>query len=1209
MVPQGDPPYIVGQVVTISIQVNTGSEEITGLRFYLTLDPDIFRPVLIYDDGTRPFIPGDLIGMSAHDNHMHGDSLHLGPDGNGIDGWQLDYFQQINVGASPKDGSGTGATFAVEIIDIPSDPLQTPTLSFEDVNKYDRRTGYTTPNGTRLGFSNFPNPTPIEIAGLGIRPVIPDTIITPGSGLDIYMGDHFSSNIIDSADAIWSRQILNPVPLPTGASFDIIPLSGPTSRLIMTTGPSDHFILDVLINLEGTDTTSGLTFYDQQPLQVVVDYVPVFDQPLPDTVIFDEDVPLRLVGNGIFFTDLDDFGTDLQVRLEPDTYIHVSYTATDSIIFYADANWFGSYPARLFVEDALGVSADTLLTFTVNSINDPPVVSFDSVSVLGDTLVIHRATPDTLALKLFVTDVDDPVLTWSVNNPDPINLSDTLLAGDLLRLEADSASPFIDIALTLTATDDSLDSDSDILVVSIRSWPPVITILDDIKILAGVDSTVALDDWVSDNDTPDSDMIWSFEVVDYITKVPDPQVSYTYDQASQTVIFNTPPGYAATDLLILTVQDDDSNVDVDTTRLTVFDSYDPVIYPLDTVVVYRDTSTQVLDLDDYVVDPIFSPDTLTWTIIYDGDSLKAVTIDNEHVVTIETDPGFFGWDSVIFVVTNPDPAGYSDTSTLVVRVIPRYDGPPVWYSIQDTVENVYPYIDTLFILTDVCKDDFTPGDQLNFTPFVNPDLLKPLNLDIDPTTLLASISVPATGNYTTWFYFSAEDAMGQVSNSDTVQVLIKDSYSPVWLRMPTVAMYVNETYSGLILQDFLSDKDTPPGAHTITLDNPNPRITVTYNATTTEVTIQASGYPTESTVTVYATDPQGNTARAYLRVIVMPIIDLTPPAGGLTYFFNPAADKWIHYVVVADNTTDINRFIWYYHYGVPAHRQDYSNYLSFALQDTLPGTLTWIAPYHFQNEGSYSLTVEIIDAVNNMLEISPVSLSVGFSKAIGGVLTSPDRQLTVSYPPAPIPNGKLLIISEDSLPVSTGLSIAKTLSARGNEENGSQVPAMVYSLDTNLPEPILVTLTYHQKRDTDPYYSFYELDGDQLVKIETYTSADGHFEAAAKLDRDIVFAPSDAPARDAPLPGAELFCYPNPFNATIQVRFLLRWQDQGRIVIYNLLGREVYASPRQPLEPGMHAFSWHSIDKRGLPVPSGTYFIRLETDGGKLVTRKVTLLK
>ena len=154
-----------------------------------------------------------------------------------------------------------------------------------------------------------------------------------------------------------------------------------------------------------------------------------------------------------------------------------------------------------------------------------------------------------------------------------------------------------------------------------------------------------------------------------------------------------------------------------------------------------------------------------------------------------------------------------------------------------------------------------------------------------------------------------------------------------------------------------------------------------------------------------------------------------------------------------------------------------------------------------------------------------------------------------------------------------------------------------------------MTLTYNQKRDTDPYYSFYEMDGDRLVKIETYTSTDGHFEAAAKLDRDIVFAPSDTPARNAPLPDAELFCYPNPFNATIQVRFLLRWPDRGRIVIYNLLGREIYTSPRQLLEPGVHAFSWHSIDKRGLPAPSGVYFIRLETDGGKIVTRKVTLLK
>jgi flagellar hook assembly protein FlgD len=157
---------------------------------------------------------------------------------------------------------------------------------------------------------------------------------------------------------------------------------------------------------------------------------------------------------------------------------------------------------------------------------------------------------------------------------------------------------------------------------------------------------------------------------------------------------------------------------------------------------------------------------------------------------------------------------------------------------------------------------------------------------------------------------------------------------------------------------------------------------------------------------------------------------------------------------------------------------------------------------------------------------------------------------------------------------------------------------------------MMVTLTYHQADSHgDVYYSFYELSGDDPQRIDTYTGAAGEFSAVTPLGRDIIFSASDVPASKAPLPDEELFCYPNPFNSTIQVRFLLRMEDRGRVVIYNLLGQEVYSTPAQPYNPGVHTFNWQGVDIRGQLVSSGPYFIRLQTDRGKVLTRKVTLLK
>jgi len=467
----------------------------------------------------------------------------------------------------------------------------------------------------------------------------------------------------------------------------------------------------------------------------------------------------------------------------------------------------------------------------------------------------------------------------------------------------------------------------------------------------------------------------------------------------------------------------------------------------------------------------------------------------------------------------------------------------------------------------------------------------------------------STENYNTWLYFSAEDELSQVSYSDSILIQVKDSFSPVWERVPTIVLDVGTTYSGLFLNNYASDRDTPTNLLTFSYTPPSSQdITVSYNAVTTELTIIAGARQSKGWILLTVTDDRGNTASISVQVIVTAIPDFTPPDGNLTYFFNSAADRWIHYVAIADSTTDISRFKWHYSFGSPP--RDYSDSLVFAMRDSLPGTLTWIAPYNFQKEGTYYLSIELTDAASNLLEPVPsLTLSVGFAKVMGAILTSPDQQLTVSYSPGSIPDGNLLIIAEKSRSESANAGSATEPLSRMSREEISPLSNKLYSLDAKLSEPVLVTITYDRNPVIDPYYSFYEVDSDGWKIIETYASEDGRFEAATIPGKDIVFGRSDVPARSVPLPSTELLCYPNPFNATIQVRFMLGTEDQGRIVIYNLLGQQVFASPQQQYQPGVHPFSWHGIDDNGSPVPSGMYFIRLETQRGRPLTQKVTLLK
>ncbi|MCH7496783.1 MAG: T9SS type A sorting domain-containing protein [Candidatus Marinimicrobia bacterium] len=1208
---QGQTILAIGDTVTFEIWMDPHGLRLTGYDIYLTFDPEVFKP--IFTDTTftvsngdttfifRPFSStGELILSGPLQNDTRGDvwATPYLVDVNRLAGFQLDYSQHTPACGGCRQSfshSGVAATFRLTVIGIP--PAGPATITFD--NQYiiptggARETGFypLTGDEAKRDFDILGNLN-ILVAGLKILPALPDTTINPGETLRLRLADYFLSGLYTPAQVTWSLTV-NSTPGATSAVLDLSDTS-----LVVATTALDQGIADLTLLV----TSNDFLYSDSQNLQVIVDWPPVFTPPFP-SLQFDEDDSLVVAGSAIF-SDLDDTGPDISVRLEPAAPIRVRYDeVAETIAFSADLDWFGSAQSRLFVEDALGVSIDTLLDFTVNSINDPPVVSFDSVSALGDTIVIHYGQTATLDLDSLVIDVENAPLSWSHDDPDPAHLSVSLVAGHILSLEPVLTDPIFygDIDLTITATDDSAATGSDTLVVSIRSWPPEIGALPEIKLLAGTPDTLALNPLVSDNDTPDAAMTWTFAVTNFLTGAADFMVSVNYDQPTQTVIFNAPVNYAASDWLELTVTDDDNNSDIDSTRLTVFATLNPVIDPLDTVVVFRDTSTQVLDLDDFVIDPIYNDADMSWSYL-GGDSLQAVLIDPvTHVVTLVTNPNFFGWDSVRFIAANP--GQFTDSSTLTVRVIPRFDLSPLWSPLE-SAEIVPPDTIHLFNLASKLKDDFTAFDQLVTNGFV----LDPatgavdnslLTLTIDPATSLAWIEVPSAQtmpNYTVWLYFSAQDDMGQVSNSDTMVVAVRDSYSPVWTQPPSVAMLINETFSGLFLQDYLSDRDTPLGSLTITFVNPNPLITVTYNAATTEVTIQASGVASESRVTFTATDAEGNSTAIQLRVFVRAITDFDAPEGGLTYLFNPVADKWINFVLVSDSTTDRIKTTYIYNSReVP---------LSFSQQDSLPGAITWVAPYRFEFPGVYNMSAELIDNVNNVNRLF-IRLNVAFAKARGQRQASPDQLLTVAYPPQPGGNGKLMIVSEQ--PASAEL--IKRLESQGAFSRSNRPSPNTYILDTNLPKSTVVTLTFQQSAAADPYFSFYQAEVDRLVRIDTYTSREGKFEAVVTPGTEILFGPSDTPASRDPLPGEELYCYPNPFNAAIQVRFMLRGEDRGRILIYDLLGREVYATPHQRYRAGIHSFTWHGLDSRGSAVPSGLYFVRLMTDGGRLTTQKVTLLK
>ena len=104
----------------------------------------------------------------------------------------------------------------------------------------------------------------------------------------------------------------------------------------------------------------------------------------------------------------------------------------------------------------------------------------------------------------------------------------------------------------------------------------------------------------------------------------------------------------------------------------------------------------------------------------------------------------------------------------------------------------------------------------------------------------------------------------------------------------------------------------------------------------------------------------------------------------------------------------------------------------------------------------------------------------------------------------------------------------------------------------------------------------------------------------------IVHAPnvSDANAvAEQSSPAALLSSYPNPFNPEATIQFDVRKSQQVRLSVFNELGQRVMVLVDGRLGAGQHRAQLNAYG-----LPSGTYFLRLETETG-VITRTVVLMK
>ena len=85
--------------------------------------------------------------------------------------------------------------------------------------------------------------------------------------------------------------------------------------------------------------------------------------------------------------------------------------------------------------------------------------------------------------------------------------------------------------------------------------------------------------------------------------------------------------------------------------------------------------------------------------------------------------------------------------------------------------------------------------------------------------------------------------------------------------------------------------------------------------------------------------------------------------------------------------------------------------------------------------------------------------------------------------------------------------------------------------------------------------------------------------------------------------------YPNPFNPSTIIKYLLQKDSFVNVSIYNIKGQKVATLVDEKLLTGNHSIVWNGKDKDGNSVSSGVYFYKIETDKNQKTINRMVLLK
>jgi len=535
----------------------------------------------------------------------------------------------------------------------------------------------------------------------------------------------------------------------------------------------------------------------------------------------------------------------------------VSLTPDNKAYLSSNSGWTGQETLTFTATDADGYSVSDSCTITILPDTFPRVLDIPDVIAKSDGSYMSVR----IDLDDYVVDSDTPPdkIEWSyvgnVNvlvNIDPITHEVTFssLNGWVGKEK-----------VTFRATDPEGHSASDDCMVEIipNSLPPVLSDMPDVSFSLKVGhAELDLNKYVSDMDTPSDKIRWSFRGNSLITVEITSQNIARFTASRET-----------SERITFTATDPDGNSAEKTITVTAYRPKPPTISDLPEQKLKQGDVVVAFDLDDYVSDDQTPPQKIEWRAEGYDPSHLVVSIGEDHLLTLTASSDWFGTEEIKLVATDGD--GNSSSKTLKVKVTAS----PVLLPIPP-LSLVEGQTDVSLDLDDYVSDPDTPLNEISWRASGYRNLIVVVDSNNHKVMIHAPEGVTGTERIT----FTATDPDG---NSDETELSVTISPKqvgkpPVLSGFSDISIPKGGSDSSIDLDEHVTDPDGFPELISWQVKGAK-MLKVEVDPDTHIVTISPldPDWTGEEMITFVATDPDGNSAEAKVKVRVYDPNAVSPP--------------------------------------------------------------------------------------------------------------------------------------------------------------------------------------------------------------------------------------------------------------------------------------------------------------------------------------------